>query len=122
MRSGATPDPQVYLQHIRDSIRRIERYTAKGRRAFFDSTLHQDAVVRNLEVIGEAVRHLPEEFRRTHPEVPWRSVSALRNVLIHEYFGVDMEAVWGVVKKRIPELRKIVDGLLTPDAGNSAAP
>jgi uncharacterized protein with HEPN domain len=60
----------------------------------------QDAVIRNLEVIGEAVKNLSSDFRRLHPEIPWRSITALRNVLIHEYFGVDLEIVWRVVTRR----------------------
>jgi uncharacterized protein with HEPN domain len=73
----------------------------------------QDAVIRNLEVIGEAVKHLPPDLRRRHPEVPWRSITALRNVLIHEYFGVDLEIVWRVVQRRLPALKRHVTILLT---------
>lgn len=72
----------------------------------------QDAVIRNLEVIGEAVRNLSPEFRRRHPEVPWRSITALRNVLIHEYFGVEVEIVWRVLKRRLPSLKRYVEMLL----------
>jgi len=72
----------------------------------------QDAVIRNLEVIGEAVRNLSAEFRRKHPDTPWRSITALRNVLIHEYFGVDLEIVWRVVQRRLPILKRHVQALL----------
>jgi uncharacterized protein with HEPN domain len=72
----------------------------------------QDAVVRNLEVIGEAVRNLPTDLRRQHPKVPWRSVTALRNILIHEYFGVDLEIVWRVVQRRLPALKRHVNAML----------
>lgn len=105
-------DPAVYLHHIRDAIARIEQYTAQGRKAFFDDTMVQDAVIRNLEVIGEAVRNLPPDLRRRHPEIPWRSITALRNVLIHEYFGVDLEIVWRVVQRRIPTLQRHVETML----------
>lgn len=105
-------DESVYLKHIRDAIARVESYTAKGRKAFFGDTLVQDAVIRNLEVIGEAVRHLPADFRHRHPEVPWRSITALRNVLIHEYFGVDLEIVWNVVRRRLPTLKRHVQAIL----------
>jgi uncharacterized protein with HEPN domain len=83
-------DAAVFLQHIRDAIARVEAYTAGGRRAFLTDTMVQDAVIRNLEVIGEAVRNLPLDVRRRHPKILWRSIAALRNVLIHEYFGVDL--------------------------------
>jgi len=105
-------DPAIYLRHIRDAIARIEKYTAQGRTAFFDDTMVQDAVIRNLEVIGEAVRNLPPDLRRRYPEIPWRSITALRNVLIHEYFGVDLEIVWRVVQRRIPALKRHVGAML----------
>jgi len=105
-------DPAVYLRHIRDAIARIEKYTAEGRDAFFGDSMVQDAVIRNLEVIGEAVKDLPPELKRRHPEMPWRSITALRNVLIHEYFGVDLEIVWRVVQRRIPTLKRHVEAML----------
>jgi uncharacterized protein with HEPN domain len=64
-------DPTIYVRHIRDAIARIETYTAQGREAFFANTMVQDAVIRNLEVIGEAVRSLPPDLQRRHPEIPW---------------------------------------------------
>lgn len=70
-------DAAVFLQHVRDAIVRIEAYTAGGRRAFLADTMVQDAVIRNLEVIGEAVRNLPLDLRRQHPKIPWRSITAL---------------------------------------------
>lgn len=105
-------DEAVYLKHILDAVKKIESYTSGGRKTFFQSTLIQDAVIRNLEIIGEAVRNLPAEFRRRHPEVPWRSITALRNVLIHEYFGVELEIVWRVVTRRLPSLKRYVEMLL----------
>ena len=105
-------DETVYLKHIRDAIQRIESYTAKGRKVFFHETMVQDAVIRNLEVIGEAVRNLSPEFQRRYPKIPWRNITALRNVLIHEYFGVDLEIVWRVVERRLPALKRHVGLLL----------
>lgn len=105
-------DESVYLRHILDAIKKIQSYTTGGRKEFFQNTLIQDAVIRNLEIIGEAVRNLSVEFRRRHPEVPWRSITALRNVLIHEYFGVELEIVWRVVQRRVPRLRRYVEMLL----------
>jgi uncharacterized protein with HEPN domain len=105
-------DPAVFLRHIQDAIARIEAYTATGRRAFLADTMVQDAVIRNLEVIGEAVRNLPLDLRRQHPKIPWRSITALRNILIHEYFGVDLEIVWRVVDRRLPALKHHVELML----------
>ena len=99
-------DDAVYLSHICDALVRIEAYTKSGRKAFLADTMVQDAVIRNLEVIGEAVRKLSSEFKARHPEIPWRSVTALRNVLIHEYFGVDLKIVWKVVQRRLPTLKR----------------
>lgn len=103
----------VYLKHIRDAIVRIEKYTEDGRSAFFQHTMVQDSVIRNLEIIGEAVKNLPAEVKKHHPGVPWRSITALRNVLIHEYFGVDLSIVWGVVSKRLPVLKQHVLAMLS---------
>lgn len=105
-------DETVYLRHVGDAIGRIERYTAGGPDGFLGDPMVQDAVIRNLEVIGEAVGHLSQDFRRRHPETPWRSITALRNVLVHEYFGVDLDIVWGVVEKRLPVLKGQVQKLL----------
>jgi uncharacterized protein with HEPN domain len=109
-------DPAVFLRHIQDSIARIEAYTATGRRAFLVDTMVQDAVIRNLEIIGEAVRNLPLDLRRQHPTIPWRSITALRNVLIHEYFGVDIDIVWRVVDRRLPALKRHVVLMLKKSA------
>jgi len=105
-------DPLVYLKHIQDSIRKIELYTRRGHKEFLHNTMVQDAVIRNLEVIGEAVRNLSGDFKKEHPEIPWRSMSVLRNVLIHEYFGVDLEIVWRVVQRRLPAVKRHIRKLL----------
>ena len=109
-------DETVYLKHIRDAIAKIESYTSGGRKTFFRDTMIQDAVIRNLEVIGEAARNLSSEFiRQQHPQIPWRSIIALRNVLIHEYFRVDLELVWRVVRRRLPTLKRHIEALLGTD-------
>lgn len=88
-------DPRVYLAHILECIQKIERFTAGGRERFLADELVQDAVLRNFEVIGEAAKRLDDAYRAAHPEIPWRSLAGLRNVLIHQYEGVDLERVWG---------------------------
>lgn len=105
-------DDVVRLRHVLEAVAKIEHYTAGGREAFFADAMIQDAVIRNLEIIGEAVRNLSAELRRRNPEVPWRSITALRNVLIHEYFGVDLEIVWRLVTRRLPTLKHHVTSLL----------
>ena len=100
-------DARLLLQDMLESLEKIERYTAGltfERFAQDDRTV--DAVVRNLEVIGEAARQIPSEVRERYPEVPWRRVIGLRNVVVHEYFAVDMEIVWTVVRQSLPELKE----------------
>jgi uncharacterized protein with HEPN domain len=105
-------DDHVFLAHIRDAIARIESYTQGGRDTFFADTKTQDAVIRNLEVIGEAVKNLSADLRAKHPEVPWTRVAGMRDVLIHGYFGVRLETVWNAVENRLPELKRYVAALV----------
>jgi uncharacterized protein with HEPN domain len=108
-------DPSVFLQHIRDSITDIETYTKDVDLPSFLTYANkqkQDAVVRRIEIIGEAVRNMPEDFRQEHPEVPWQKIAAMRHKLVHEYFGVDLELVWQVVNHDLVLLKKHVDELL----------
>ena len=105
-------DAAVYLKHIRDAIQKIEKYTSKGKASFFKDSKTQDAVVRNLGIIGEAIRNFPPGFVKAHPEVPWKNIVAMRNIIIHEYFGVEMTIVWDVVRKSLPKLKKQIMALL----------
>lgn len=105
-------DDQVVLAHIREAIDRSESYTQGGRGAFLSDTKTQDAVIRNFEVIGEAVKNLSGDLRAKHPEVPWNRIAGMRDVLIHEYFGVRLETVWNAVEHRLPELKRYVAGLV----------
>ncbi|NOQ45415.1 MAG: DUF86 domain-containing protein [Desulfobulbaceae bacterium] len=106
-------DDLVYLQHSADAIADIEKYTAGGKQDFFDKKIIQDAVIRNLEIIGEAVKNISPAIRIKYTEVPWKQIAGLRDILIHQYFGVDPETVWLVVKKRLPVLAERIHFLLT---------
>lgn len=99
-------DPRLLLDHILESIRWIEDDLRDlSKEDFFDNVPIQDAVVRRLEIIGEASRGLDEEFKVAYPEVPWQEIADMRNKLIHEYFAVDLELVWNVVQKDLPDLK-----------------
>jgi len=103
---------EVYLQHILDAINRIIAYTEDGKDAFFKNTMMQDAVIRNLEVIGEATKALSKESRRQHPSIPWDDMAGMRDVLIHHYMGVDLEIVWDVSQNKLKDLRAQIESLL----------
>jgi uncharacterized protein with HEPN domain len=106
-------DDRVYLEHIRSAIDDIEHYTATGRDAFMNDRMRQDAVIRKLEIIGEAVKHLPEPTRQRRPEIPWRRIAGMRDRLTHDYLGVDLVLVWTAVENDLPRLRSAVEELLT---------
>lgn len=101
-------DPQAYLAHIRDAIRVVREYTEEGEEAFFQDRKTQDAVIRNLEIIGEAVKSLPADMKSRHESVPWKNIAGMRDRLIHHYFGVNLKMVWGVVENRLDELDRVV--------------
>lgn len=92
--------------------KKIETYTAAGREAVIDGSHKQDTAIRQLEIIGEATKQLSRELREQYPDVPWRRMAGLRDVLIHEYFGVDLAAVWQLTKTEIPGLRKRIEIIL----------
>ena len=106
-------DDTVYLRHVRDSILRIQEYVEGVDEAEFKrKTMIQDAVIRQIEIIGEAVKRLSEPFRTSYPSVPWSDIARMRDKLIHDYFGVDIEKVWLTATEDIPLLKAEIDKLL----------
>lgn len=99
-------DELAYVRHIQDSAGRIREYTRGGFKAFNADHQVQDAVIRNLEIIGEAAKLVPSALRAKYPKIPWKRMAGLRDKLIHHYFGVDLALVWVVVEKEIPILLK----------------
>lgn len=118
MKAGEGTD-LVLLEHIRERISRIDEYTGGDRSEFFDSTLVQDAVVRNLQTIAESTQRLSEDLRATEPEIPWRAIAGFRNVLVHDYFGIDIEAVWSVVEQDLPSLAAAVERMVAIAVGTA---
>ena len=108
----------AYLRHIRDAAKRIQEYTREGRDAFMGNMMMQDAVVRNLEIIGEATKGLSPNFRARYPDIPWPSMAGMRDVLIHGYMGVDLEIVWDVVVNRIGPILADIERLLRESTDN----
>jgi uncharacterized protein with HEPN domain len=105
-------DDRVNLAHIHDAIERIQSYTSDGLQRFLADSMIQDAVVRNLEVIGEAVKGLSDDTRAQGPDIPWTQIAEMRDVLIHHYFGVKLDIVWQVVIEHLPLLKDRVRKLL----------
>jgi uncharacterized protein with HEPN domain len=108
-----TRDVRVYLEDILESIARIEEYTAGyDKPRFMRSIQVQDAVLRRLEVIGEAVKNVPQPLRDRYPQITWKTIAGLRDVLIHQYFGVNLLRTWKVVREDLPGLRVKIRAIL----------
>lgn len=106
------PSDSAYLRHISDAIARIETYASVGRARFLAESHWHDATIRQLEIIGEATKHLSPALRDRYSQVPWRRIAGLRDVLIHDYMGVDLAAVWEVTQSSIPDLKRDVTLIL----------
>lgn len=107
-------DIGLYLTDILNAIKSIEEYITgiKDADAFFSDKKTYDAVVRNLTIIGEAASTLSEEVRKKYKEIEWRDIVAMRNHLVHEYFGIDQSVTWAVINEHLPELKKIANKML----------
>ena len=105
-------DDKVYLIHIRECIERIESYTEGGAEVFFSDTKTQDAVLRNLHTLSESTQRLSQPLKTSHPEVDWRGISGFRNVLVHDYLGVNLVRVWEVVQRNLPDLKAKIIGIM----------
>jgi len=97
----------LFLEDILNAIEKIERYTKNLTfKKLCENDMAIDAIVRNLEIIGEASKNVPEKIKRKYPFVEWKEAIGFRNVLIHDYFGIDLEAVWDTIKNNLPSLKK----------------
>lgn len=105
-------DPRERILDMLEAIERIERHAAKGRAEFEKDELIQSWMVHHLQIVGEAAAKLGRDFLEQHSSIPWPQIVAMRNVLVHNYFGVDLEEVWRVVERDLPELKNKLKRLM----------
>jgi uncharacterized protein with HEPN domain len=105
-------DDAVYLHHILDCIRRIEEDVEEGRERFMASHTLQDAVIRNLQTMSESTQRLSDDLKEAHPEIEWYRIAAFRNVLVHDYLGIDLDRIWEITQRDVPELKQAVLAML----------
>ena len=105
-------DDAAYLRHIVECIRRIEEDVMTGEAEFMRSHTLQDAVLRNLQTMSESTQRLSDSLRTTHPEVEWQRIAAFRNLLVHNYLGIDLERVWDIVQRDVAALKRTVAQML----------
>lgn len=100
----------VFIEHILDSIRAIEEFSREiTEKELTSNRLRQSAIVREIEIIGEAAKNISDDFKNKNKEVPWKEIIGTRDKLIHHYFGVDLNIVWRIVKRFIPELKILLE-------------
>lgn len=106
-------DYNVYFEDIISAILNIQEYTKDlSFQEFSENKLVKDAVIRNLEIIGEAVKSMPEKIKEMHPEIEWREIAGLRDILIHRYFEVNVKILWDIVKNKLPNLKDKISQIL----------
>ncbi len=104
---------KIFLEHILEAINLIEGYVKdKEKSDFLKSIQLQDSVIRRIEIIGEAIKNIPSEFKGIHEDIPWKAIIGMRDILIHQYFGVDLELTWEVIKVDLPKLKKSIISII----------
>jgi uncharacterized protein with HEPN domain len=101
----------VFLKHIISSIENIESF-CKEKEEFMKSIMIQHAIIKDLEIIGEASKNIPTQFKNKYPSIEWKKIAGLRDKLTHNYFGIDLDLVWNIVKTKLPELKKEINNIL----------
>jgi len=107
-------DPLIFIKHILDCVSEIEEFTKNinTKDKFLQKKVVCEAVIRKIEVIGEAVKNIPLTFRNKYPQIPWKGIAGMRDKLIHHYFEIDLNRVWVAVKEEIPALKKQIEEIL----------
>jgi len=105
-------DDTVYLRHVQECIQRIEENIADGRERFLESHTLQDAVLRNLQTMAESTQRISDDLKATHPKIEWHRIAAFRNVLVHDYLGIDVERVWEITQRDVPQLKQAILDML----------
>lgn len=109
-------DDLVYIDHLKLCIKKIKQYTENtSKEQFLDNELIQDAVVRNFEIIGEATKNLSDDFKNSHPHIPWKEIAGMRDKLIHHYMGIDVEVVWKTIEEDILFLENELSKIISPE-------
>ncbi len=103
----------IYIEDILNAMDKIEKYiSGQEYEEFIENTMAVDAVIRNLEIIGEAAKNIPENIRNQYTEIPWRRMVGLKNIVIHDYLGVDLSIVWRIITKNLPETKQLIVKIL----------
>lgn len=105
-------DDRLYLLHIKEAIGWIEEFTSAGEAEFLTDRKTQDAVLRNLHTLSESTQQLSNELKELHPDVDWRTIAAFRNVVVHDYLGVDLDQIWDIVEDDLPILKQNISAIL----------
>ncbi|HZK75721.1 MAG TPA: DUF86 domain-containing protein [Candidatus Kapabacteria bacterium] len=105
-------DERIFFEHILEAIDRIALYTQAGEAAFYEDTKTQDAVLRNFQTMGQAADDLSDDTQTAYPEIEWGDVIGFRNVIVHDYLGLDLPTVWSIITKDLPPLRENIARIL----------
>jgi uncharacterized protein with HEPN domain len=105
-------DERLYLEYILECIQKIEDYTEMDKARFMHSSMIQDAVVRNLQVMAESTQRISEKIKLGYPDVEWRGIAGFRNILVHDYLGLDFGKIWEVIERRLPTLKTQIEKIL----------
>lgn len=102
-------DNRLYLIHVRECLGRINRYLSHGKVDFMEDEMVQDAVLRNLEIMGESIKLLPQEWKNSQPQIEWVKIGNFRNILAHDYLGIDLKMVWFIIENYLPDLQSSIE-------------